>query len=55
MIVSAALLIAGVMLRIDQPEAPEGRWLLALSRLSFLWGVLEALENRGTLFCKEIA
>jgi predicted unusual protein kinase regulating ubiquinone biosynthesis (AarF/ABC1/UbiB family) len=40
MIVSAALLIAGVMLRIDRPEEPAGRWLLALSALTFLWGVL---------------
>ena len=40
MIVSAALLISGVMLRIDRPEEPTGRWLLALSALTFLWGVL---------------
>jgi predicted unusual protein kinase regulating ubiquinone biosynthesis (AarF/ABC1/UbiB family) len=40
MIVSAALLISGVMLRIDRPEEPAGRWLLALSALTFLWGVL---------------
>lgn len=40
MIVSAALLISGVMLRIERPEEPAGRWLLALSALTFLWGVL---------------
>lgn len=40
MIVSAALLISGVMLRIDRPEEPAGRWLLALSAMTFLWGVL---------------
>ncbi|HWN45527.1 MAG TPA: AarF/UbiB family protein [Thermoanaerobaculia bacterium] len=40
MIASAALLISGVMLRIDRPEEPSGRWLLALSALTFLWGVL---------------
>lgn len=40
MIVSAALLISGVMLRIDRPGEPAGRWLLALSALTFLWGVL---------------
>jgi hypothetical protein len=40
MIVSAALLISGVMVRIDRPEEPAGRWLLALSALTFLWGVL---------------
>jgi len=40
MIVSAALLISGVMVKIDRPEEPAGRWLLALSALTFLWGVL---------------
>ena len=40
MIVSAALLISGVMVRLDRPEEPAGRWLLALSALTFLWGVL---------------
>lgn len=40
MIVSAALLISGVMVRIDRPDAPIGRWLLAFSALTFLWGVL---------------
>ena len=40
MIVSAALLIAGVMLRIDRPEDPLGAWLLGFSALAFLWGVL---------------
>jgi predicted unusual protein kinase regulating ubiquinone biosynthesis (AarF/ABC1/UbiB family) len=40
MIVSAALLIAGVMLRINRPGAPESGWLLALCALAFLWGVL---------------
>ena len=40
MIVSAALLISGVMLRIERSEEPAGRWLLALSALTFLWGVL---------------
>jgi predicted unusual protein kinase regulating ubiquinone biosynthesis (AarF/ABC1/UbiB family) len=40
MIVSAALLIAGVMLRIERPGEPESVWLLALCALAFLWGVL---------------
>jgi predicted unusual protein kinase regulating ubiquinone biosynthesis (AarF/ABC1/UbiB family) len=40
MIVSAALLISGVMVRLDRPDEPAGRWLLALSALAFLWGVL---------------
>ncbi|HVG11085.1 MAG TPA: AarF/UbiB family protein [Thermoanaerobaculia bacterium] len=40
MIAASALLISGVMLRIDRPEEPAGRWLLALSALTFLWGVL---------------
>lgn len=40
MIVSAALLIAGVMLRADSPQAPHGTWLILLALLSFLYGVL---------------
>ncbi|HET9226608.1 MAG TPA: AarF/UbiB family protein [Thermoanaerobaculia bacterium] len=40
MIVSAALLISGVMLRIDRPEDPLSAWLLGFSALAFLWGVL---------------
>lgn len=40
MIVSAALLISGVMVRLDRPDEPAGRWLLLLSALAFLWGVL---------------
>jgi hypothetical protein len=40
MIVSAALLIAGVMLRADSPQVPHGTWLILLALLSFLYGVL---------------
>lgn len=40
MIVSAALLIAGVMLRADNPQVPHGMWLIILAALSFLYGVL---------------
>jgi predicted unusual protein kinase regulating ubiquinone biosynthesis (AarF/ABC1/UbiB family) len=40
MIVSAALLIGGVMLQTDDPRAPYGTWLMALAFLSFLYGVL---------------
>ena len=40
MIVSAALLIGGVMLQTDDPQAPYGTWLMACALLSFLYGVL---------------
>jgi len=40
MIVSAALLIGGVMLQTDNPQAPYGPWLMVLAFLSFLYGVL---------------
>ncbi|HYU33075.1 MAG TPA: AarF/UbiB family protein, partial [Thermoanaerobaculia bacterium] len=40
MIVSAALLIGGVMLHVDQPRALYGTWLMVLAFLSFLYGVL---------------
>lgn len=40
MIVSAALLIAGVMLHADNPQVPHGTWLIILALLSFLYGVL---------------
>jgi predicted unusual protein kinase regulating ubiquinone biosynthesis (AarF/ABC1/UbiB family) len=40
MIVSAALLIGGVMLLTDDPQAPYGMWLMACALLSFLYGVL---------------
>ena len=40
MIVSAALLISGVMVRNNRPEDPLSAWLLGLSALAFLWGVL---------------
>lgn len=40
MIVSAALLIAGVMLQADAPQAPHGTWLIGFAALSFLYGVL---------------
>jgi predicted unusual protein kinase regulating ubiquinone biosynthesis (AarF/ABC1/UbiB family) len=40
MIVSAALLIGGVMLRTNDPQAAYGTWLMAFALLSFLYGVL---------------
>lgn len=40
MIVSAALLIGGVMLQTNDPQAPYGMWLMAFALLSFLYGVL---------------
>jgi predicted unusual protein kinase regulating ubiquinone biosynthesis (AarF/ABC1/UbiB family) len=40
MVVAAALLISGVMVRLGHPHEPAGRWLLLLSALSFLWGML---------------
>lgn len=46
MIVSAALLISGVMVSIDRPEEPAGLWLLGLSALAFLWGVLVGRSGR---------
>jgi predicted unusual protein kinase regulating ubiquinone biosynthesis (AarF/ABC1/UbiB family) len=39
MVVSAALLIAGVMVRAGRPGEPYGLWL-AISALVFLWGIL---------------
>jgi len=40
MVVSAALLIAGVMFHADRPGEPYGGWLAILSALVFLWGIL---------------
>jgi predicted unusual protein kinase regulating ubiquinone biosynthesis (AarF/ABC1/UbiB family) len=40
MVVSAALLIAGVMVHAQVPEEPYGKWLAGLSGVVFLWGVL---------------
>jgi predicted unusual protein kinase regulating ubiquinone biosynthesis (AarF/ABC1/UbiB family) len=40
MVVAAALLISGVMVRLGHPHEPAGRWLLLLAGLSFLWGML---------------
>jgi predicted unusual protein kinase regulating ubiquinone biosynthesis (AarF/ABC1/UbiB family) len=40
MIVSAALLIGGVMLRTNDPQASYGAWLMGFALLSFLYGVL---------------
>ena len=40
MIVSAALLIGGVMLRANDPQASYGSWLMGLALLAFLYGVL---------------
>ena len=40
MVVSAALLIAGVMVHADVPEEPYGKWLAGLAGVVFLWGVL---------------
>ncbi len=39
MVVSAALLIAGVMVHADAPSEPYALWLAILSGLVFLWGV----------------
>jgi len=40
MVVSAALLIAGVLVHADRPGQPYGGWLAILSALVFLWGIL---------------
>jgi predicted unusual protein kinase regulating ubiquinone biosynthesis (AarF/ABC1/UbiB family) len=40
MIVSSALLVAGVMLRANDPQTLYGTWLILLALLSFLYGVL---------------
>ncbi|HYN21376.1 MAG TPA: hypothetical protein VE078_10490, partial [Thermoanaerobaculia bacterium] len=40
MIVAAALLISGVMVRLDRPAEPAGTWLLLLAALAFVWGVV---------------
>ncbi len=40
MIVASALLIAGVMLRLGQPDEISGWWLLGFSGLTFLWGLV---------------
>ena len=40
MVVSAALLIAGVIVHADAPHEPYGQWLAVLAALVFLWGVL---------------
>ncbi|HEV8582835.1 MAG TPA: AarF/UbiB family protein [Thermoanaerobaculia bacterium] len=40
MVVSAALLIAGVMVHADAPGEPYGQWLAILSGLVFLWGIV---------------
>ena len=40
MVVSAALLIAGVLVHAEAPREPYGQWLAILSALVFLWGIL---------------
>jgi predicted unusual protein kinase regulating ubiquinone biosynthesis (AarF/ABC1/UbiB family) len=40
MVVSAALLIAAVMVHADAPREPYSRWLAVLSALVFVWGIL---------------
>lgn len=40
MIIAAALLIAGVMLKADTPGEPYGEWLLVASGFAFLYGTL---------------
>jgi predicted unusual protein kinase regulating ubiquinone biosynthesis (AarF/ABC1/UbiB family) len=40
MVVTAALLIAGVLLQADKPGEPYGQWLLVASGVAFLWGTL---------------
>lgn len=40
MVVSAALLIAGVMVHADSPDEPWARGLAVLAALVFLWGIL---------------
>jgi predicted unusual protein kinase regulating ubiquinone biosynthesis (AarF/ABC1/UbiB family) len=40
MVVSAALLISGVMIHLDAPEQPYGRWMALLAGIFFLWGTL---------------
>jgi len=40
MMVAAALLISGVMVRLERPGEPAGGWLLGFALLAFLWGVL---------------
>jgi predicted unusual protein kinase regulating ubiquinone biosynthesis (AarF/ABC1/UbiB family) len=40
MVMAAALLISGVMVRLGHPQEPAGRWLFFLSGLTFLWGAL---------------
>ena len=40
MVVSAALLIAGVMIHANSPDRPYGQGLVVLSGLVFVWGVL---------------
>lgn len=39
MIIAAALLISGVMVRLDRPDEPAATWFLLLSALAFVWGV----------------
>jgi predicted unusual protein kinase regulating ubiquinone biosynthesis (AarF/ABC1/UbiB family) len=40
MVVSAALLLAGVMLHTDAPGEPYGRWMMGAAGVAFLWGTL---------------
>jgi predicted unusual protein kinase regulating ubiquinone biosynthesis (AarF/ABC1/UbiB family) len=40
MVISAALLIAGVMIHANRPGEPYGKWLAFLSAAVFLWGIL---------------
>jgi hypothetical protein len=40
MVVSAALLIASVLVHADAPREPYSRWLAVLSALVFVWGIL---------------
>jgi predicted unusual protein kinase regulating ubiquinone biosynthesis (AarF/ABC1/UbiB family) len=40
MMLSAALLLAGVMFQLQRPDEPGGAWLLGAAALAFLWAVL---------------
>lgn len=40
MVVSAALLLAGVILHADTPGEPYGRWMMGAAGVAFLWGTL---------------
>jgi predicted unusual protein kinase regulating ubiquinone biosynthesis (AarF/ABC1/UbiB family) len=40
MMLSAALLLSGVMFQLERPDEPGGAWLLGAAVLAFLWAVL---------------